>query len=135
MTTAAAAAQYLAEHLAMCRDRKWAVYNPNNLPESELPVIYGFNNGGPREFLSAVAISQDGVVLGGHCCSHEVYMPHDLGVIEGSRTDRHEESYRKHYPNGYRMEFVGFDEFKSHAGLQAACKEHDKRNPPVDTSV
>lgn len=129
MTTEAAATQYLAEHLAMCRDRKWVVYNPSKVPEAELPVIYGFNNGGSPGWLSAVSISQDGVCLGGHCCSAEGYMPYDLGVIEGSRPDRHEESYRKHYPNGYRMEFVPSDKIDGHSGLQAAFAEHDKKNP------
>ena len=132
MTTAAAAAQYLAEHLERCRGKSWAVYNPNGLQESELPVIYGFNNGGLPGFFSAVAISQDGVALGGHCCSDEGYMPHDLGVIDGSRPDRHEKSYQKHYPNGYRMEFVSSDELDVHLGLKAALAEYDKKNPPEE---
>ncbi len=130
MTTEAAAAQYLSEHLARCRGRGYAVHNPNSMPEAELPVIYGLNNGGAHEFLSAVAISQDGVVLGGHCCSHEGYMPSDLGMLEGSRLDRHEESYGKHYPNGYRMEFVPSGELDGHVGLKAAFAEHDRKNPP-----
>ena len=44
-------------------------------------------------------------------------MPHDLGVLEGTRPDRHER-FRKHYPDGYRMVFVPYDDIRSHEGLQ-----------------
>ena len=97
----------------------WAVFNPKGLPVGELPVIYGFNNGGSGSFLSAVLLAQDGTCLGGHACSAEGYMPADLGVLEGTREDRHE-TFRKHYPDGYRMEFVGAADVKGHAGLRAA---------------
>lgn len=120
MTTPEAAAQNLAEHIAACAGKKWVVYNPLNLPVAELPIIYGFNNGGDVGWMHAALIAQDGVFLGSHVCSSEGYMPHDLGVIEGSRPDRHEEEFQKHYPNGYRMEFVGYDAVKTHAGIQAA---------------
>ena len=123
MTTESAARQYLAEHLARCKGKGWAVYNPNNKPLDELPIIYGFNNGGSVGWMSAVLLAEDGNCLGGHCCSHEGYMPSDLGVLEGSRPDRHE-TFRQHYPDGYRMEFVGFDEAKNHAGLQAAFQKN-----------
>jgi len=99
----------------------WAVHNPLNKPIGELPVIYGFNNGGSRQFLSACLIAEDGTELGGHCCSAEGYMPHDLGILEGSRPDRHE-TFRQHYPDGYRMEFVGYNEYKSHDKLKAAVE-------------
>ena len=48
-------------------------------------------------------------------------MPSDLGVLDGTRPDRHE-TFQKHYPDGYRMEFVRYDEVDGHAGLDAACK-------------
>lgn len=100
----------------------WAVYNPHNKSLEDLPIIFGFNNGGSREWYSAVAIAEDGICLGGHVCSHEGYMPYDLGVIEGSRPDRHKDDYQKHYPDGYRMEFVPSDEIKTHELLQKAFK-------------
>ena len=49
----------------------------------------------------------------------------DLGIIEGSRPDRHEQSYRKHYPDGYRMDFVPFE----HEGLRLAIKRHNEIKP------
>lgn len=103
---------------------KFAVYNPHNKPESELPVIYGFNNGGSRGFYYAALIAEDGEPMGGHLCSSEGFMYGDLGILEGSREDRHE-GFRKHYPDGYRMDFVPYDQVKSHAGLLAAIEKNN----------
>jgi len=103
-----------------------AIFNPHNKPIEELPVIYGFNNGGSPGWYSGVLLAEDGEGLGGHLCSHEAYMPGDLGCLEGSRPDRHE-GFRQHYPDGYRMEFVGFDAVSNHPGISEACKKnHDK---------
>ena len=122
MTTEAAAKRYEHEHLAQWHGRPCAVFNPGEKPERELPVIYGFNNGGQSSFLAAVLIAEDGTCLGSHACSSEGYMPHDLGILEGSRPDRHENDFQKHYPDGYRMEFVGYDDTADHKKLQAAFK-------------
>jgi hypothetical protein len=122
MTTRAAEAHYLAAHLHEVEDRGWVVFNPHNKPVAELPVIYGFNNGGSDGWYTALAMAQDGTVLGSHICSNEGYMPHDLGVLDGSRPDRHETDYQPHYPDGYRMEFVPGSEVREHEGLMAAYK-------------
>lgn len=125
MTTKAAAAQYLAEHKRELQGRKVAIYNPSDMPVESLPVIYGFNNGGPEWLLDAVLLAEDGTYLGSHCCSDEGYMPHDLGILEGTRPDRHER-FKEHYPDGYRMEFVGYPAVKSHKGLNAAFAKINK---------
>lgn len=96
MTTPAAARFYLAQHLLEVDGRPYAVYNPNNLPIDSLPIIFGFNNGGREGWMEATLIAEDGECLGGHLCSHEGYMPHDLGVLEGSRPDRHAEQFKPH---------------------------------------
>lgn len=126
MTTKQAEEQYLNEHLEACRGRKWVVFNPLNVDVKTLPVIYGFNNGGGSGMLSAVAIAEDGKCLAGHFCSAEGYMLHDLGIIEGSREDRHTNSYKVHYPNGYRMEFVSSDAMAGHEKLHVAFKLNDE---------
>lgn len=133
MTSAAAAEAYLADHLARLHGRGYAVHNPNDQPISDLPVIYGFNNGGSAFFLSAVLIAEDGETLGGHACSAEGYMPADLGVLEGTRPDRHE-TFRQKYPDGYRMEFVSYDEAPAHKGLQAAFLAADAKKPSPEAA-
>jgi hypothetical protein len=102
-----------------------AIFNPNNKPEGELPVIYGFNNGGSPGFMYAQLIAEDGTGMGSHLCSSEGYMPGDLGCLEGTRPDRHE-GFRKHYPCGYRMEFVGGNPRK-HEGIMAAVARAEAR--------
>ena len=105
-----------------------AIFNPNDKPIDELPVIYGFNNGGPEEWLHAVLLAEDGTFLGSHICSHEGFMPYDLGIEEGWRADRHN-TFRGHYPDGYRMEFVGASEVRSHHGLMAAYRRNQEQAP------
>lgn len=122
MTTPAAERLYLAQHQHTLEGRKVVIHNPHDKPIEELPVIMGFNNGGSPGWYHAVSLAEDGTCLGGHCCSHEGYMEGDLGILEGTRPDRHETSYRKHYPDGYRMEFVPSDEINTHEKLNNALK-------------
>lgn len=128
MTTPAAARLYEAQHLLEWEGKGYAVFNPHNRPLDELPVIYGFNNGGERWWMHAVLIAEDGTGMGSHLCSSEGYMPHDLGVLEGSRPDRHE-GFRAHYPDGYRMDFIGIEAVRArtHAGLELAYKRNQEK--------
>lgn len=119
MTTQAAENLYLAQHLMEWEGVPYAAYNPHNKPVDDLPVIYGFNNGGSQYFLHACIISEDGEELGQHMCTNEGYMRSDLGVLEGSRFDRHE-LFREKYPDGYRMDFVSRDDVSDHHGLNQA---------------
>lgn len=131
MTTPAAAALYLAQHLYEWEGKGYAVYNPHDRPIAELPMIYGFNNGGSPQFLSAVLLAEDGTHLGGHICSAEGYMPHDLGVLEGSRPDRHEH-FKAHYPDGYRMDFVPAAEVRTHPGLSIAYERNQAKRAEAE---
>ena len=121
MTTAAAAALYAAQHVAQYEGRPLAVFNPHGKPVDGLPTIFGFNNGGSPGWMDAALIAEDGTGLGGHICSDECYMPADLGVIDGTRPDRHE-TFRKHYPDGYRREFVPGKDVRNHEKLMAAYR-------------
>ena len=91
------------------------------------PKIYCFSNvvGGGEG--TAIAIAEDGTVLGSHWCSHECYVPGDLGVEEGSRPDRHE-IYAKHYPDGYEMEFVPSKDAEKHEGLLQAIALYETKS-------
>jgi len=121
MTTPGNKRLYEQEHVERNKRKGWAIHNPHGKPLEDLPVIYGFNNGGSVVgFLDARLLAEDGTLLGSHACSSEAYMPHDLGILEGSRPDRHE-TFRKHYPDGYRMEFVGFAVIE-HAGIMNAMR-------------
>lgn len=134
MTSTAQAALYETMHLAEYRDKPLHVYNPNDKPVEELPTIIGFNNGGQMGWFEAVLIAEDGTILGGHVCSSEAYMPHDLGVLEGSREDRHEE-FKKHYPDGYRMEFVSHAQAKEgHQGLKDAFAKYVLLKTPTENA-
>jgi hypothetical protein len=126
MTTPQVAAAYLADHMAEWDGKGWAVYNPRNVSVDQLPTIYGFNNGGSPGWLSGVLLADDGECLGSHVCSSEGYMPHDLGIVAGSRPDRHE-TFREHYPDGYRMEFISNDAAQGHGGLKAAYQRNQQR--------
>jgi hypothetical protein len=121
MTTPAAEKLYLAQHEYETEGMGYAVYNPHNKPISELPFIIGFNNGGSPGCYYGQLVAQDGTGLGGHLCSHEGYMKSDLGILEGSREDRHE-GFIEHYPDGYRMRFVSFADVPADAMLQNAFK-------------
>lgn len=97
----------------------YAIYNPHQKPVDELPFIIGFNNGGSPGWFSGVLIAEDGTGLGGHLCSHEGFMYGDLGILDGSRPDRHE-GFRQHYPDGYRMDFVSHADVLTDARLTKA---------------
>lgn len=121
MTTKDAAIVYLREFQAR-QPKTYEVYNPLMVDESTLPTIYGFNNGGePGWNLMAALVSEDGKFLGSHSCSDEGYMRADLGILKGTRPDRHE-LFQQHYPDGYRMDFVPYEAIEHHTALQHALK-------------
>lgn len=113
---------------------QYAVYNPRGVSVEELPAIYGFNNGGSPGFYHAVLVAEDGECLGSHLCSSEHYVPGDLGLLDGHRPDRHE-TFREHYPGGYRMVYVPHDRVHTHAGLDAACRRNAERAEAEDERV
>jgi len=105
---------------------RFYVYNPAHKEESELPTIFGFNNGGSDKFLTGVLLAEDGTCLGSHICSSEYFMYSDLGIIEGTRHDRHDE-FKKHYPTGYKMEFVPANKVRTHKPLLAAYEKNQEK--------
>lgn len=79
------------------------------------PKIYAFSNCGGGDG-SAVALAEDGTCVGGHWCSNEGWIPHDLGVT----SDWHHEDYAKHYPDGFEVVFVAHEDIDGHAELNKA---------------
>ena len=88
------------------------------------PKIYCFSSVISGEHY---AIAEDGTVLGSHWCSHESFVPGDLGTEDGTRSDRHE-IYSKHYPDGYEIEFVPSKMVKKHDGLARAIDLYNERH-------
>ena len=90
--------------------------------KTQKPKIFCFSNvkGGGDGI--AYAMAEDGHILGSHWCSFEGFVPHDLGVNEGARPDRHKDSYSQHYPDGYEMEFVPAAEVADHPGITEAFR-------------
>lgn len=86
------------------------------------PKIFCFSNvvGGGEGL--AYAIAEDGTVLASHFCSSEMYVPHDLGIIEGCR----HEAYKQHYPDGYELEFVLARDVASHPGISLSYKRNQE---------
>ena len=99
------------QHIEEYQGHKAAVFNPNGIPVYDLPIILGFNNGGSPDWWIGQLICEDGTGIGSHACSAEYFMYGDLGILEGTRPDRHE-TFREHYPDGYRMLFVPFEQAK-----------------------
>lgn len=114
--------------------KPYAVFNPHDRPVDTLPVIYGFNNGGSPGWYSGCLLAEDGTGMGGHVCSSEGFMYGDLGIIEGSRPDRHE-YFRQHYPEGYRMDFVPEEEVRTHPGLAAAYQRNQEKAKDAKTDA
>lgn len=100
-------------------DERYAVYNPQQKPIAELPVIYGYGKPPSHTGAGGIAIAEDGTHLANHFCSHEGFMLSDLGILRGSSPYKHQD-YQTHYPDGYRMEFVSYKDVVDHTGLQQA---------------
>ena len=88
-------------------------------------VIYGFVNGGGGGLVIVEALSDEGLFLAQHTCSHEGWGPHDIGVT----SEWHHENYRRAYPDGFRVEWVPYAENKTHEGLKAAYAAHLAYDP------
>lgn len=116
-----------SDHMSTWGDRGFAVFNPDSKPIEELPFIYGFNNGGSEGLLNACLLAEDGEPLGDHVCSAENYMYGDLGIIPNRRQDRHAD-FRRHYPGGYRMDFIPYPDLFTHRGLAAALERSKTRH-------
>lgn len=87
-------------------------------PNQPKPKIYAFCNGGREGWYHMDALSEDGVFLAGHICSHPAYGPHDMGVT----SDWKHETYRKYYPDGYEVVWV--DDARTDPRLQEAHAKH-----------
>jgi hypothetical protein len=80
--------------------------------------IFVFVNGGAPGFLNVMSIGDDGQVCANHICSHEGFIPHDMGFTSDWKHDH----YNRYYPDGWELEFVPTSQVsaRSHEGLESA---------------
>lgn len=84
-----------------------------------LPKVFGFiNSGRDTEWVIGLALAEDGACLSEHCSSSNSWARHDI-----QRMHAHE--HAKHYPNGYRFEWV--DDPLKHQGLMAAYEKNQAK--------
>lgn len=94
------------------------------------PKIFVFVNGRASwgDYLPS-AIAEDGTPLAGHCSSSIGFAKHDMGI--GS--DWKHELYKKHYPDGFEIEWV--DDVDAHPACLAAialANERASKEKPSD---
>lgn len=85
------------------------------------PKVYAFCNTPPSpgcRWYDCIAIAEDGTHLASHICSHPSYGPHDLGVT----SDWKHESYRAHYPDGFSVVWVEYDDPELAAAMALNAK-------------
>lgn len=104
---------------------EYYVFNPHEKEVLQLPVIYGYNAGGQPGWYYGQLVGENGEGLGGHICSTERWMLYDLGILPGTRPDRHE-TFRLFYPDGYRMEFVSNAELDNNDGWKEAFRKNQE---------
>lgn len=102
-------------------DHPLYIFNPHKKPEGELPVIYGFNNGGPTGRMNACLLAQDGSVIGSYMVAHESYIVHDLCLF-GEENQGRLHACKLHYQGGFRFAYVGYEDAAKEAciGLRDA---------------
>lgn len=98
------------------------IYNPNSVPEDELPAIYVYKVEDVPEANGIIgrAIAEDGTQLAEHISSNKFWLQRDLGVMHAGGLRA---SYKGHYPGGFRMVFVEECEKDHHIGLQTALRK------------
>ena len=93
--------------------------------------IYVFCNSCEPQWHSATALSDEGLFLAGHVCSHHGFIAHDMGVDEdGWKRD----IYARAYPDGFEVEYVEQADVKTHPGITAAYAKHTAMGEDVYTA-
>lgn len=85
--------------------------------------IYVFGNERWGNDYLGFAMAEDGSVLGSHLSSNEEWLASDLGAT----SDRNHEAYADHYPDGFEVEYIPFDNVEKHEGLIEAVKRNAER--------
>jgi len=90
--------------------------------------IFCFCNGRNPGWYSALAVCEDGHVVGQHICSSVGWVKHDLGIGSSSKHDQ----YAEHCPEGYELVWV--ENPKDHEGLMAAYALNQELAKTIEAS-
>lgn len=74
------------------------------------------NGSTPGGDVVGYALAEDGTGLGNHYSSSVGFAQHDMGFTSNWKHD----SYQKHYPDGFVLEWIDYDELDAHEGFQKA---------------
>ena len=90
----------------------------------EKKKIYCFSNGGTRNLIEGIALTEDGDVVAQHLSSNLMHMKYDLGI--GSK-DKHND-YNDHYGvDNWELVWVGPESKGTHEGLSAAREKYESK--------
>jgi hypothetical protein len=110
------------------------IYNPHSKPTKELPVIFGFPAGRYKNSgnFEGILLAEDGTVLGKHLSSDEAWLATDLGLTDNS--SKHVDDMTKHYPEGFRCEYVKWDDVHTNAGLVTATANYLAKREQIEST-
>jgi len=85
---------------------------------SSKPKIFVYATAGSPGWFIGQALAEDGTSIGGHASSSISFAKHDMGIT----SDWKHEGYKKHYPDGYELEWIEEKDLKEHAAFNEAFK-------------
>ena len=75
------------------------------------------------------ALAEDGNCIASHYSSGRNWAKHDMGIT----SDWKHEVYEKHYPDGYELEWIDFEDLDNHAEYLKAKKLNFEQAPKEDS--
>lgn len=81
-----------------------------------MKIFVFMNSGKGTDWISGIALCEDGAYLAGHISSSYGFFRHDMGLTSDWKHDE----YKEHCPDGYDL--IEVDDPRNHDGVQAAYK-------------
>jgi hypothetical protein len=94
--------------------------------------IYIFINSNSPGWVVPMALCEDGYCLAQHCCSHERFVNHDMGITSDWKHD----GYNEHCGEGnWELEYVKECEVEGHTGISSAYKLNQEIGKAVENEA
>ena len=86
------------------------------------PKVFVWATPGATQFggVAGHAIAEDGTGLAGHISSNESWAKLDM------TSDYKKKDYAEHYPDGYEIEWIDYDDLEGHAAFNHAFRRHEE---------